>query len=258
MVPVALIALVAVAGCDSGGALAARGSSSAKPSTVATPMRAHQAPSALLSNAIAAVLAQGSVHLACTAYASEADFTMSGDAGVVSGSESWASPEHGTVRAMVVDGVFYLRSSSKSDLVNDGFPQSVAAKMAGKWLSFQPGDSYGGYSVPSLASDLTLESVAGQLQLTGTLKSVPPKMIDGQMTVGVSGEMGPTYGAYAKGSLQTMYVRSTGDPLPVSFSYRNSVGRQTCDFSRWGEPVRLTAPPNAVPVTSLPSDGTSK
>lgn len=259
MAPVALIALVLAAGCKSSGSIAAgQAYPSATTSTVASITRTPQTPSALLKSAIGAMLAKGSVHLVCTGYAGE-DVTASSDLGVDSGSEiDTVTGGDGNAKALLLDGIYYINVSDKSILVNDGFPATVAAKVAGDWISFRPGDSYGQFTHPSLISDLTLEGLAEQILLTGTLKVGAPHKLDGQLIVGISGDTSAVYGTAASGSLETLYVKRTGDPLPVSVTLHMSGIVQTCDFSRWGEPVRPTAPPHAVAVTSLPSDGTSK
>jgi hypothetical protein len=250
---VALIAVAVTAGCKSSGAIAAgQAYPSAKPSTTRVP----QNPSALLRSAMAAMLAKGSVHLSCTEYAGE-DVNISSDLGVDSGSEIDTIVSYGNAKALLVDGVFYVDVSSKSILVSEGFPATVAATVAGDWISFQPGDSYGSITYPAQNSELMLEDVAERMLLTGTLKAGKPHELDGQLVVGISGDISASYGAAAKGSLETLYVRSTGDPLPVTMTQHISGVVETCDFSRWGKPLRLTAPPHAVPVTSLPSDGAS-
>ena len=257
LAPVALIALAVAAGCKSGGSIAAgQAYPSAKPSTVASTTRVPQNPSALLRSAMAAMLAKGSVHLSCTEYAGE-DVNISSDLDVDSGSEIDTIVSYGNAKALLVDGVFYVNVSSKSILVSEGFPATVAATVAGHWISFQPGDSYGRVAYPSQTSEMTLESVAEGMLLTGTLKAGKPHELNGQLIVGISGDISASYGAAAKGSLETLYVRSTGDPLPVTMTQHISGIVETCDFTRWGEPLRLTAPPHAVPVTSLPSDGAS-
>ena len=252
-----IAALAAAAGCDNGGSLAAavKPSPSAKPSAVAAATRAPQTPPALLRSTIAAMLAKGSVHLDCTEYASD-DVTESLDLGVDSGIAVSGTATHGSVKVLLVGGVFYLTASAESVLVSYGFPAAVAAKYAGRSLSFQPGDSYGRISYPSTVSEVTIEAEAEQLELTGQLKSVGPVPTSGQMTVGVSGGMAASYGTAAKGSQETIFVRNSGEPLPVSTSQRISGVLETCDFSRWGEPLHLTAP-HAVPVTSLPKDSTT-
>jgi len=253
---VALIALAAAAGCKGSSTAAGQAYRSAEPSTVASITHVRQAPSALLRSAIAAMLAKGSVHLSCTEYAGE-DVTTSSDLGVDSGSETDTVVSYGNAKALSVDGVYYVNVSSKSILAADGFPTTVAATVAGDWISFQPGDSYGSIAYPSQTSGLTLEGVAEQILLTGTLKVGLPHKLDGQLIVGISGNASASYGAAAKGSQETLYVRSTGDPLPVTMTQHIAGIVETCDFSRWGEPLRLAAPPHAVSVTSLPSDGKS-
>jgi len=254
---VALIAAAVTAGCKSSGTIAAgQAYQPAEPSAVASTTHVRQAPSALLRSAIAAMLAKGSVHLSCTEYAGE-DVNISSDLGVDSGSETDTIVSYGNAKALSVDGVYYVNVSSKSILASDGFPATVAATVAGDWISFQPGDSYGSIAYPSQTSGMTIEGVAEQILLTGTLKAGIPYKRDGQLIVGLSGDVSANYGAAAKGSLETLYVRGAGDPLPVSVTQHIAGIVETCDFTRWGEPLRLAAPPHAVPVTSLPSDGKS-
>lgn len=180
--------------------------------------------------------------------------TTSSDVGVDSGSGVNTITTHGSVKALLVGGAYYVYVSKEAVLVDYGFPESVAAQYAGRWLSLQPGDSYGQLSYPLDFGNLTIETQAGQLQLTGSLTSVGLVPDNGQMAVGVSGHMAAIYGSAAKGSKETVYIRSSGNPLPVTVSQRISGVLQVCDYSHWGESLRLTPPPDAVPVTSLPKD----
>lgn len=249
----ALIALAAVAGCDADASVAGQAYPSPSPSTIAPTARAHEAPAALLHSAIAAMLAKGSVHVSCTEYASD-DVTTSSDVSVDSGSSADTITTQGSVKALLVGGASYIYVSKAAVLVGYGFPESVAAQYAGRWLSFNPGDSYGLLSSPLDFSDLTIETMAGQLQLTGSLTSLGLVPDNGQMAVGVSGNMAAVYGSAAKGSKETVYIQSSGIPLPVTVSQRISGVLQVCNYSHWGEPLHLTPPPDAVPVTSLPKD----
>lgn len=78
-----------------------------------------------------------------------------------------------------------------------------------------------------------------------------PTAFAGNAVNGVRGGMASSLGTFP-GATETVYIAASGRPLPVRV-LANIPGRSetTCTFSRWGEPVDLTAPPKLVPLGSV-------
>jgi hypothetical protein len=290
LAPAALIvALVLLAGCGNGGGGVAAGTStsahpstvasksampsaSAKPSTSAKPShasstvptqtpttaastpRAAQAPSALLDSALSAMLAQPSVHLACTISSSTGDSMESEDIGTASGRSVYTSGDV-SISNLLVGGTDYFSTNTAGVLAANGISQAEAEKLAEEWISMRPGDAYGnGYlSYANGIRGMTLASQADALRLPRPLKRTGPVMAQGMDAYGVSGGATAYFGT-TKSATETVYIAASGTPLPVSVSANSGNGTvTTCNFSNWDKPVDLTAPPHPVPLMSIPS-----
>ena len=100
---------------------------------------------------------------------------------------------------------------------------------------------------------MTLAGLAGELELTGPLTIKAPGMVAGHSAVGVHGTVPASVGAPA-GSKATLYVAASGHALPVGYRLDRTRTRSlqfAATFSRWGERLYLTAPSQAIPVTSI-------
>jgi hypothetical protein len=137
-----------------------------------------------------------------------------------------------------------------------GFSAALATRLAGRWISFHPGDSAGRTSYQAVTSGVTLAGIADQLRLTGPLTLTAPTVAAGQPVAGIHGHA-PAGHDNPPGSTVTVYVASRGRPLPVTFQVKAPVGQATGKFSRRGEALHLTAPPNPIPAASLSSPGAS-
>src|SRR5260370_42159678 len=175
------------------------------------------------------------------------------DSGADAGRQVWTidGNEHGTV--LVVGGGGYLKGNAAGLTGFFGFPTGLATRLVGRWISFHPGDSAGGTNYQAVTSAVTLASVADELRLTGPLTLTAPTVAAGQPVVGVHGRV-PGHDN-PPGSTLTLYVASKGHLLPVTFQTKAAVGQATYRFSRWGEALHLTAPPNSIPAASLSSPG---
>jgi len=153
--------------------------------------------------------------------------------------------EHAIV--LVIGKVTYIKGNEAALTGYFGFPAAAAVKLVNRWISFRPGDT--GYQ--QLTSGVTLAGLAGQLELTGPLTIKAPGMVAGQSAVGVHGTVPASVGAPA-GSKATLCVAAGGRPLPVSYQLDRTGSLQfAATFSRWGERLHLTAPSQAIPVTSI-------
>jgi hypothetical protein len=205
------------------------------------------------------MLAQKSVHLDCTEPNSSGDFVQSEDIGVASG-RNLSTQGDVSLSNLLVNGVDYFSTNTAGVLAANGFSETEAARLAGEWISMRPGESYGnGYlNYARGIGGMTLASQADALLMTGPVKDTGSMVIQGVHVYGVSGGATPSYAVTTpatKGTTETVYIAASGAPLPVSVSVHYSIGAvTTCDLSNWGRPLDLTAPADAVPVTSIPSN----
>jgi len=251
---VAVAALAAVTACaSSGSSTGAKGTRPAQPSAATSATETGQPASAMLASALAALRASPSVHLHGVIKSSSHVGVLSQDSGADAGRQVWTidGNEHGTV--LVVGGVGYIKGNAAALTGFFGFPTGLATRLVGRWISFHPGDSAGGTNYQAVTSAVTLASVADELRLTGPLTLTAPTVAAGQPVVGVHGRV-PGHDN-PPGSTLTLYVASRGHPLPVTFQTKAAVGQATYRFSRWGEALHLTAPPNSIPAASLSSPG---
>lgn len=113
---------------------------------------------------------------------------------------------------------------------------AAAALFNGKWLK---APATGQFS--SLASLTNLSQLFNKLLgQHGTLTKSAVKSVDGQSVVPVTDS---TNGG-------TLYVATTGKPYPVAIIKTGSGGGRI-DFSEFDQPVKLTAPANAIDISQL-------
>jgi len=156
------------------------------------------------------------------------------------------STVHTTV--LLINGVGYVEGNEAALATFFGFAPSEAGSLAGRWISFQPGDTAGATGYTAVTAGITLASVSGEVTLTGGLTLTGPARIDGRAVIGVRGT--PT-GSQAAGLRATLYVAATGQPLPVSYQIDSQGYQDTVTFGQWGEALNLSAPAGAIPASSL-------
>lgn len=240
---VALIALAALAGCTSGAA----------PSGASRPPQA--TPAALLASALSAMRSSGSVHSDCTITATAAgsvsDMTQSEDSARGTGRILITTSDGGHLTLLLVDETGYFEGDETG--IADFFQLStaVADKEAGKWISTPQGNAPGKDYPSAGFAGITFADVVGQLEETGRLGLTAPTAFAGNAVNGVRGGMASSLGTFP-GATETVYIAASGRPLPIRV-LANIPGHDetTCAFSRWGEPVDLTAPPKPVPLGSV-------
>ena len=247
-----IAALAVLAGCGTSGNGAPE---AARPAA----SRAALAPSALLADALSAMRAQASVHISCTLSSPSLTGVELDDIGAASGRVRYTQGTDSAAN-LLVGGVDYMLTNSAALLAANGIPEAESEKLAGKWISLRPGDSYGSeenFNYANAIRTLTLDSQASYLRVTGPLKRTGATVVNRKAVYGVSGTATSYYTAIVNGQPQspteTVYIAASGAPLPVRVSALTSDGTgKTCDFSGWNEDMGLTAPAHAVPLASLP------
>ncbi|HEX8009168.1 MAG TPA: hypothetical protein VF482_22395 [Trebonia sp.] len=246
---VAAAALAGLAGC--GGASSSGNSGGGPAATPATSApSASRSPQDVLGGALTALRAGGAVHVTIATKIGSHSVDFSDDSGTNAGRQviTITGGEHATV--LLVDGVGYAEGNEAALAGFFGFAPTEAATLAGRWISFHPGDTAGGTDYSAVVDGLTLASVGDELRLGGSLTLTGPAQAGGGAVVCVRGNPVAATGAPA-GTKAALCVAASGQPRPVSYRSSNSAGRQTISFSRWGEPLHLTAPPNPIAASSI-------
>jgi hypothetical protein len=193
-------------------------------------------PKQILALVNAAVQKEGSVHVATSLPSPRGGTaTYVNDAATDSGRQTLTFGQ-ARMTALVVAGTAYVKANqlAMTSLLQVSAP--VAKRFANKWLSFPSGDP----AYKSISQTLDLASLLQEVTPTGTLSKLSPSVVDGHSVIGLRGELPGELGG-------TLYVSTTGPPLPVEEVSPGSGGTTTAVFSNWGEPVNVTAPAGAIP-----------
>jgi len=146
----------------------------------------------------------------------------------------------GHVTMLVVKSTAYIRGDAFTLHGYMGFPLSLASRYAGKWILI-PHTSllYG-----PIAIDVTYGSFIRDALPQGHL-SIVSGMVGGRKVRGL-------HGIAREGGTLTLYVPTSGSLLPLEGkeSVRAPVAASSrVTMTRWNEPVRVSAPAHAVPLS---------
>jgi hypothetical protein len=208
---------------------------------------AAQSPKQLHAAMLAAASARHSVHYVSTTTAPGHAIRIVSDVGrglgiqritVKSGSKS------GPATVLVVGGSAYINGNAFTLQNFFPFTKAQATKYAGQWISI-PSTS-GAYA--AVAADATFSSFLSDL-LPSTHLSVVRATVGGRKSVGLRG----TVQQANLEIVETVYAPASGTPLPfVEKAVTKGVkGTSSVRVSRWNEAVHVTAPANAVPITTV-------
>lgn len=210
--------------------------------------------SQVLALTTAAAKAKGSVHLSADESFAGQKETSEYDISGAEGKQTIAGAE-GSSLTLVVGNVAYLQGDVTFLQSSMGFPASAASTLAGRWISFTPSDQ--GYQ--DITAGDTLGSALTEATPAGVLTLAKAPNVDGQAVLAISGGLAPTEASGGTTGSQVLYVAETAPHLPVEAvlheTQSGKSGTATISFSKWGEPVAVTAPSGAVPISSLTSGG---
>jgi len=243
----ALLGLGMLAGCTSGGG-------SASPSAASTPAASAPAMSAprLLSAALAALRAGGSVHVDMSSVAHGGSVVFSDDATGSGGRQVITIDGTGHATILLIGGVDYVRADAQALQGFFELPLTQAEQAASQWISLRPGEKLGTSTYDDVTAGITLSSVATELQVGSPMSKTAPATLAGQPVIGVQAPLPANQGL--RGAKTVLYVTDDAALRPVRYELVGGGSTQdTISFSRWGERLRLTTPANAVPASSLTS-----
>jgi hypothetical protein len=203
-------------------------------------------PSLILAEARVAAETAGAVHYVQTGRTTRETGGNVADTAASTGRDVMTLSDGAQANVLVTADVAYLRGNLAALTGFFQLPATTAARIANRWISVRSSTAADRQLWDDLSFEMTTGSVLHALIPVGPLTRKPPSRVDGRLVVGVHGTVPPGTGA-APGSTETLYVADTGLPLPVSCTqvYRSS--EVTTAFTRWGETVRVTAPPGTIP-----------
>jgi hypothetical protein len=200
-----------------------------------------------LTRAIAATRAAGTVHVQTHATGGPNTATYSSDASATAGRQVITATNGGHATVLEINGVGYFKANATALVGFLGLPAAVAKRVANKWIEFHASDV--GYQ--RIIAGVTIGSLADELALSGGVRSLGKRQVGGQSVVALRGGVPAAWGL-APGVNATLYVAAAGQPLPVTFTGGITGGQgEFLTFSKWGEPVHLTAPASSIPSSSV-------
>ncbi len=202
-----------------------------------------QSASQVLGEALAASNQEGSAHDVAVFTSGGVSTVFVQDSAAQSGEQSVTIGTKEKATVILLDNVAYITGNRPAVTGFFGFPKNLGPTLAGKWISFQPTDQ--GYS--TVSAGVTLSSALKEITPTGPLSMGRTTKVGGKSVVGIAGKV--------PGGHETLYVATTGAPLIVEAQASGHSGTHSgtdrITFSRWGEPVNLSAPTGAIPLSAL-------
>jgi hypothetical protein len=196
---------------------------------------------------LAAASARHSVHYVNTSSASGHAIRMVADVGRGRGIQQVTFSSHGhsgPATILIAGRSAYIKGNAFTMRKFFGFTQAQAGRYAGKWISI-PSTSPA-YS--AIAADATFASFLSDLLPAKNLALVRTA-IAGRKSVGVRG----TARQSGINLVETVYAPARGTSLPFEEKAvpADHSGTSLARMSRWDEPVHVTAPANAVPISRV-------
>jgi hypothetical protein len=131
-----------------------------------------------------------------------------------------------------------------------GVSASQAQRYAGRWIALQSGDQVGYASYDTVAQGLTLSGEATTLAMTAPETLTGAITLAGQRVIGVSGAL-PASDGFPAGTQQVLYTTDNASLQLVEATLVGGSIAARWTYSRWGEPVDVTAPADSVPAAAL-------
>jgi hypothetical protein len=201
--------------------------------------------------ALASLEAGRTVHIDISTQDTSNDITSYSDDATATGGQQVITidgTQHATI--LFIDNTGYLKADAAALAGFIGAPADQVPELAGKWLSFSPGDTLGTTTYASLVTGITLSSVASEIKLSGPDTVTGPETVNGQSVLAISSPI-PASQKLPSSARMILYV-TAGGSRPVTEKLSGVTGTENqYSFSHWGKSLHLTAPADALPVSSL-------
>ena len=201
---------------------------------------AANSPSDLATSIVSAMQAQRSVHVVDRFDNGETNVTLVTDAGTDGGVQRVAyrkGNRTGHVTVVLSGKAAYVRGDAFALVNYMGYAPARTAKYANTWILIP--DTDGDYS--AVAAGLTVASMSDEIEPFGPFKSLPRTRINGKQVVGVGGTVN-----YEPASL---YALAASPHLPVKETRVRGTARTIATLANWNEPIRVSPPANAIPIS---------
>jgi hypothetical protein len=213
----------------------------------AATLAATQSPKQLRAAMLAAAGSKHSLHYVSSGTSSGHTIRMVADVGRGRGIQRitfTSRGKSGPAAVLVVGRSAYIRGNDFTMRSFFGFTQAQSAQYAGKWISIPATSS--AYS--AVAADATFASFLSDL-LPRRHLAVVRATVAGKKSVGLRGTVVQLGGKL----VETVYAPAHGTPLPFETKAvaPGHPGTNVARMSRWNEPLHLTAPAHAVPISTV-------
>jgi hypothetical protein len=207
-------------------------------SPTSTPTTTGPLPAQLLASAISAVGGQRAVDWTQTMVQGADSYTQVTQAGREDGTSSitvHAGKITLTLDWALIGKTVYFKGNINALSGSLGFTTTAATHEAGKWISATAG---AGVLFQNLSSYLTVPSATTILDMVGEMTLLPAATVRGQAVLGIQG----VRLSEEEKVTETIYVKSTGVPLPVELSQIGQGSTLYTYFGPWGRPPVAKAP----------------
>lgn len=208
---------------------------------------------ALLKASLAAGAKQSAVHYVVVSSAGNHSVNLVADASSTKGNQTIVLREGshvGHVNGRLVGGNVYFEGDQYGLTQYLGMPSSLAPKYAGKWIVWTSSDS----TYSWVEQDFQLSTALGQISMKAPLSIGGRTSVNGTSALNLNGTTS-SLSEKGKSGPATLAVAASKTPLPLRFTGKGKeqLGKAygTVTFSKWGETISVTAPTNAIPVSSI-------
>lgn len=222
----AMLILVAIAGCGSSGGSSENGV-------------AAKSPTEIVAASKAAADGASAVHVSGSLVSGGVPITLDLNLVAGKGGKGRISQNGLSFELIQVDGNAYI--SGSTEFYKHFAGPAAAQLLQGKWLEAPA--TTGNFATLGSLTDLG-KLVDAALAQHGTLTKGAKTTVSGQPVVTITDA---TQGG-------NLYVATTGQPYPIKISKSGSGGGAIA-FSEWNQPVTLTAPKNAISLSALQHAG---
>jgi hypothetical protein len=208
----------------------------------ATTTTSSTSPAQVLASAIAAAAGQRALDWSQTVTEGMDSYTQVTQAGRLDGTSSitvYVGKTTLKLNWVLIGKTVYFKGNANALRGALGFTAAAATQEAGKWISATAG---AGALFQDLSSYLTVSSVSTLLDLVGEMSFLPATTVRGQSVFGIQG----IRLSEEEKVTETIYVESTGAPLPVELSQTGQGATAYTYFGPWGQPPAAKAPPSAL------------
>ena len=207
------------------------------------------APAQLLRASLSAAQGEAGVDWVGTTHTSNVAVTLTTKAGKHDGLQSinfHVGTKDGQISIILVGTTVYIRGNAFGLQQYMGFSATAAQKEAGRWVSVAEPDATLVTIYEAVAAGLTVSSTVSELAMTGPLTQTAVKTVAGQHVIGIRGTT--LVNSEAPSTPQVLYLKSTGEHLPVEAvqNYKDEASSEL--LGPWGRAPSAQAPTGAVPL----------